>query len=274
MRRITIASVAAVVALTFVAHGEYSEERFRNPANIHSPAYFWMWNDRLDAKRLNAQLDDMFAHGMRSICIHPFPKAFRPGKFDSAMEPDYLTEGYFTVFSNVVDHAAALGMNVWLYDEGGWPSGGACGQVAAGDKEGKFRKRFLDPDGKVIAQPYGPGGGNYPSIIENGTTEDFIARTPWTQLQHLVRYLKAITVRLDKYRADPARDAARLKELLPLEQRYTRLLAQRKGQHDARLEEYRWMLQELRVSFFAQELRTPYPVSSKRLDKVWAQLQH
>ena len=104
--------------------------------------------------------------------------------------------------------------------------------------------------------------------------KDFIARTPWTQLQHLVRYLKAITVRLDKYRADPARDAARLKELLPLEQRYTRLLAQRKGQHDARLEEYRWMLQELRVSFFAQELRTPYPVSSKRLDKVWAQLQH
>ena len=62
--------------------------------------------------------------------------------------------------------------------------------------------------------------------------------------------------------------------LQPLQQRYTRLLAQRKGQHDARLQEYRWMLEELRVSFFAQELRTPYPVSSKRLDKVWAQLQH
>jgi UDP-N-acetylglucosamine 1-carboxyvinyltransferase len=68
--------------------------------------------------------------------------------------------------------------------------------------------------------------------------------------------------------------AAKLKELQPLQQRYTRLLAQRKGQHDARLQEYRWMLEELRVSFFAQELRTPYPVSSKRLDKVWAQLQH
>ncbi|MDD3017080.1 MAG: ATP-dependent RNA helicase HrpA [Comamonas sp.] len=110
--------------------------------------------------------------------------------------------------------------------------------------------------------------------LQDVMPKDFIARTPWVQLQHVVRYLKAIAVRLDKYRADPARDAARLKELQPLEQRYTRLLAQRKGQHDARLEEYRWMLQELRVSFFAQELRTPYPVSSKRLDKVWAQLQH
>ena len=103
--------------------------------------------------------------------------------------------------------------------------------------------------------------------------KDFIAQAPWAQLQHYARYLKAITVRLDKYRTDPARDAAKCKELQPLEQRYWRLVTERKGQQDARMQEYRWMLQELRVSFFAQELRTPYPVSSKRLDKVWAQLQ-
>ncbi|WP_024539839.1 ATP-dependent RNA helicase HrpA [Comamonas badia] len=102
--------------------------------------------------------------------------------------------------------------------------------------------------------------------------KDFITQAPWAQLQHFARYLKAITVRLDKVRADPARDAAKCKELQPLEQRYWRLVAERKGQQDARMQEYRWMLQELRVSFFAQELRTPYPVSSKRLDKIWAQL--
>ncbi|WP_313312926.1 ATP-dependent RNA helicase HrpA [Pulveribacter sp.] len=100
----------------------------------------------------------------------------------------------------------------------------------------------------------------------------FLATVPWPQLQHYPRYLKAIVSRLDKLRADPARDAVRLKELQPLEQRYTRLLAERKGQQDARMQEYRWMLEELRVSFFAQELRTPYPVSTKRLDKIWAQL--
>ncbi|WP_218243539.1 ATP-dependent RNA helicase HrpA [Comamonas fluminis] len=102
----------------------------------------------------------------------------------------------------------------------------------------------------------------------------FIAVAPWSQLGHYARYLKAITTRLDKYRADPARDAAKQKELQPLEQRYWRLVAERKGAVDARMQEYRWMLEELRVSFFAQELRTPYPVSSKRLDKVWAQLQN
>jgi ATP-dependent helicase HrpA len=100
----------------------------------------------------------------------------------------------------------------------------------------------------------------------------FLQATPWDRLQHLARYLKAITLRLDKYRADPARDAARLAELRPQEQRYWRLVAERKGVQDERMQEFRWLLEELRVSFFAQELRTPQPVSVKRLDKAWAQL--
>jgi ATP-dependent helicase HrpA len=102
--------------------------------------------------------------------------------------------------------------------------------------------------------------------------KNFLSITPWPQLQHFARYLKAITLRLEKYRADPARDAARLAELRPQEQRYWRLVAERKGVLDARMQELRWLLEELRVSFFAQELRTPQPVSVKRLDKVWLQL--
>ena len=101
----------------------------------------------------------------------------------------------------------------------------------------------------------------------------FIADAPWTQLQHFARYLKAIVLRLDKLRADPARDASKLAELKPQDQRYWRLVAERKGVVDERMLEFRWLLEELRVSFFAQELRTPQPVSVKRLDKAWAQLQ-
>ena len=84
--------------------------------------------------------------------------------------------------------------------------------------------------------------------------------------------LKAISLRLDKLRADPARDAQRLAELRPQEQRYWRLVAERKGSTDARMQEFRWLLEELRVSFFAQELRTPQPVSVKRLEKAWSQV--
>ncbi|MFO1294385.1 MAG: ATP-dependent RNA helicase HrpA [Rubrivivax sp.] len=100
----------------------------------------------------------------------------------------------------------------------------------------------------------------------------FLLDTPWTALAHLPRYLKAIVMRLDKLRADPARDAQRLAELRPLEQRWLRRQAELRGAPHARLDEYRWLLEELRVGLFAQELRTAQPVSAKRLDKVWAQI--
>jgi ATP-dependent helicase HrpA len=102
----------------------------------------------------------------------------------------------------------------------------------------------------------------------------FLALTPWPQLQHFARYLKAIVLRLEKWRADPARDAVKVLEFKPQEQRYWRLVADRKGAVDDRMLEFRWLLEELRVSFYAQELRTPQPVSVKRLDKAWEQLKH
>ena len=100
----------------------------------------------------------------------------------------------------------------------------------------------------------------------------FLLATPYAQLAHFPRYLKAVQLRIDKARTDSVRDAAKLAELRPQDQRFWRLLAERKGVQDARLQELRWLLEELRVSFFAQELRTPQPVSVKRLDKSWAQL--
>ena len=83
---------------------------------------------------------------------------------------------------------------------------------------------------------------------------------------------QAVEVDTEPAGGDPARDAARLAELQPQEQRYWRLVTERKGVVDERMLEFRWLLEELRVSFFAQELRTPQPVSVKRLDKAWLQL--
>lgn len=101
----------------------------------------------------------------------------------------------------------------------------------------------------------------------------FLLEVPATQLSHYPRYLKALVARLEKLRADPARDAARLSEINALQTPYLRELATRKGVADPRLEEFRWLLEELRVSLFAQELRTPMPVSVKRLQKVWDSLR-
>ncbi|MDP3323461.1 MAG: DUF3418 domain-containing protein, partial [Hydrogenophaga sp.] len=69
----------------------------------------------------------------------------------------------------------------------------------------------------------------------------FLLTTPYAQLQHFPRYLKAVQLRLDKHRADPARDAAKLAELRPQDQRFWRMVAERKGVQDARLQELRWL---------------------------------
>jgi ATP-dependent helicase HrpA len=101
----------------------------------------------------------------------------------------------------------------------------------------------------------------------------FVIDTPYAQLAHFPRYLKGIALRIDKLKADSARDARQFAEFQPLLQNYQRALAQRGGVMDSRLSEFRWLLEELRISLFAQELRTPMPVSVKRLYKVWESMQ-
>lgn len=106
-------------------------------------------------------------------------------------------------------------------------------------------------------------------------TAGFATRTPWAQWPRLPIYLKAMTLRLEKYSGNPARDAAREADIQELEQMWQEktdgLVKQGLPVSDD-LAAFRWMIEELRVSLFAQELKTPYPVSVKRLLKVWERL--
>lgn len=99
--------------------------------------------------------------------------------------------------------------------------------------------------------------------------KDFLTTVPLSQLAHYPRYLKAVHYRLDRYRDDPVRDESRRADIERLSVPLMRARAARRGQPDSRLDEFGWMLQELRVSLFAQQLRTPMPVSVKRLERVW-----
>ncbi|THF60586.1 ATP-dependent RNA helicase HrpA [Pseudothauera nasutitermitis] len=100
---------------------------------------------------------------------------------------------------------------------------------------------------------------------------DFLLAHPWERLAQLPRYLKGASIRLDKLRNNPARDAQLLGEWQALARQWEReqIAKRRAGVEDPRLEEFRWLLEELRVGLFAQELKTPMPVSVKRLQKIW-----
>ena len=96
----------------------------------------------------------------------------------------------------------------------------------------------------------------------------FLHQVGYDHLQHYPRYLKAVNMRLDKLREDPARDRAQMASMAPLLQRWRQWQRDIGMQPDREAESFRWLLEELRVSLFAQSLRTPMPVSVKRLTKV------
>ena len=103
----------------------------------------------------------------------------------------------------------------------------------------------------------------------------FLAATPWDKLAHLSRYLKAKQLRMDKYAANPSRDGQRGAEIAQLYKQWEAKLAEAEALEGASqgLKDFRWLIEELRVSLFAQELKTPFPVSLKRLQKAWGEIE-
>lgn len=112
--------------------------------------------------------------------------------------------------------------------------------------------------------------GNLGALIHPG----FVTATGWARLPDLPRYLRALQIRLDKLSENPGRDRTLAHQVGVLAQEYEaalrRLHPARRNEEPAR--QVRWMLEELRVSLFAQQLGTRFPVSDKRIRKAMAQL--
>ena len=101
--------------------------------------------------------------------------------------------------------------------------------------------------------------------------KNFLVALPYERIAQIPRYLKGATVRIDKLRTNPARDGQLMTDWKNLAQPFERewLAKAKAGVTDPQLEEFRWLLEELRIGLFAQELKTPMPVSVKRLQKIW-----
>jgi ATP-dependent helicase HrpA len=150
--------------------------------------------------------------------------------------------------------------------------------------EGKARLGLLINEiarlvGQVLAEFHGlpkklqnlpqAAAADMQSQLQGLVHKRFIADTEYSQLAHFPRYLKAINVRMEKLRANGSRDAQLMADWQNAATQFLRAFKQPGKNNDPRMVEFRWMLEELRVSLFAQELRTPMPVSAKRLQKVW-----
>jgi ATP-dependent helicase HrpA len=104
----------------------------------------------------------------------------------------------------------------------------------------------------------------------------FFTQTPWANLQHVPRYLKALRLRIEKHPANPERDGKNAGSVGLLWQKWqdkVNALNQAHLDIPQALQDYRWLIEELRVSLFAQELKTPFPISIKRLEKTWQDMR-
>lgn len=138
--------------------------QFIDPPSHFWPGYFWLLNDALYEERLLGQLRDMYEHRARSVCLIAEPPEFRPRNLGTRMSPGYLSDDYMLLLRSIVAECDRLGMNYWLYDEGGWPSGGACGRVyernpdefgprvvRAAAQRLEAHERFVVPDSALCA---------------------------------------------------------------------------------------------------------------------------
>ncbi len=107
----------------------FDAAQFAAPGAENAVLYTWAWNAPVDRQSICDRLDELQRMGVKAVYILPEPQLFRPAIMPTTLQPDYLTPAYFELFAYAMEQAERRGMRTWLYDEGGWPSGGACGRV-------------------------------------------------------------------------------------------------------------------------------------------------
>ena len=108
----------------------FDPELLLNPPRDLSVVYSWVWNDKLDKDTIKRQLEEFADAGIYALYVIPEPPNFRPRSLKTYLEPEYMSDEFLAYYRAAVEYAKKVGISLWLYDEGGWPSGGACGLTA------------------------------------------------------------------------------------------------------------------------------------------------
>ena len=129
-------------------------EAFQQTDTPFQPTYSWVWNAPIKIEDVKRRLDGMKQAGIRGVYVIPEPKSFRPETMRTFLEPEYLTDEFMQMMREMAQYALSIGMNVWLYDEGGWPSGGAAGRIVK--KHPHMKSKGIRPQNTVLPanQPF------------------------------------------------------------------------------------------------------------------------
>ena len=93
------------------------------------PAYAWLWNDTITREGIEREIDEMEKNGIRAFYVIGEPDNWFPDGRATHLSPPYLSDEYIDLLFYAFEKAKEKGICMWLYDEGAWPSGAACGQI-------------------------------------------------------------------------------------------------------------------------------------------------
>ena len=240
-----------------------------------------------------AQQREAMRAGTRRLLLLTLPPAARylQGRLDNRAKLELSRVKVYRSIADLLDDCAGAAVDKLVADAGGpgWSS------AEFTTLRETVRADLVDAVANVVTQVQAVLATTYDVEQRLGSTRDpalvpaladiraqlkglvhpgFVTETGWRQLHHLPRYLRAIAYRMDRLAGNLPRDRQLMAQLHQIEQEYRELRADLPagGVADEGLQEIRWMIEELRVNFFAQSLGTAYPVSDKRIYRAMDQL--
>ena len=153
----------------YCEHNSINE--LENPPVDFEPIYSWCWSGEITKEGVSSRLDEMEERGIRRLYVIAIPSEFTG--IECERETRYLSQEYLELCEFLTSEAKRRGMKLWLYDEGGYPSGAANGRVV--NENPHLKSLSIDAEGKIVeshrsAQPY-------PDLLKAESTEKFIEYT-------------------------------------------------------------------------------------------------
>ena len=105
---------------------QFDIKEFKSPSTEYNLNFGWVWNAPVTKEGIDERLEEFCRAGIKCLYILPLPKDFRSERLRTFLSPEYLTKEFFDLIDYATHRASDMGIEMWIYDEGGWPSGGAC----------------------------------------------------------------------------------------------------------------------------------------------------
>ena len=130
-------------------------------------AYTWLWNTEITREGIHRQLDEMYDAGVRAFYVLAEPSNFRPTLRRTHLSPAYMSDEYLDLVYEAYEYGTSKGMYMWLYNEGGFPSGMVCGQIR--DKYPELAIAGISSDLRTLkaGESYVPTEGTFATYIDD-----------------------------------------------------------------------------------------------------------